>query len=710
MKTQSRRAGNILGSVRAENDTAMLARAFVETAEYRALIETQDFNFVVGRRGTGKSALFDRVNEHFQRHGKVFLYAARPQEYEALALQQSFAPYATTYSEMRALSRLVWKVHLLLLVAESLVAHYKAERSDHYFFLRDFLLDHKRLVSNTDATRCAEIIRYVAVDQTKSSDLLAGIAGQFQIARLQRAVQSILKELNRTAVILYDGLDEGWSSDAPSTAVVGGLGLAIADFSDANSGIHGTLFIRDNMFRALAHLDNDFSRHIEGNTLRLHWDEETLFQLVGERLKVALGLESMENIGRVWNRFVEHSLQGREGFELCLRLTLYRPRDILVLLNRAYVEASRHQRDHVSERDIDATATSISHDRLQDLVKEYQAVLPGLREFIELFHGAPATRPISEVLSVVDTAVEMDAYIEQEKSDFAIFGSGKQILHALFGVGFIGFEDKSLEGRFAFNHDGSGTRIETIGEESACMVHPSYWRSLEIEPTLSAAQVSVEIGDDYKPLDPSQVKDIRTRRLGQVISELPNLEEGAADAVKFEEWVGQVIKILFAGRLSNPELKPNADAIQRRDLVATNSASEGFWKRILDDYGSRQVVFEIKNYASLKTEDFRQVLSYTTGEYGRFAIIVYRSEHEWPSNTEQGWIRELYHNHDRLIMPLPASVLLRCLSKLRNADRFDYTENTLNKRADTIVRSYLSLRHMPAFNESKKRRPNRKRR
>jgi hypothetical protein len=688
----------------------MLTRAFVETAEYRALIETQDFNFVVGRRGTGKSALFDRVTEHFRSHGKVFLYSARPQEHEALALQQAFSPYASGYAEMRALSRLVWKVHLLLLVAESLVKHYKAERSEQYIFLCEFLAEHKRLVSNADGTRCAEIIRTVAVDQIQGSDLLGVLATHFQVARLQRAVQATLHALNRSAIILYDGLDEGWSPDAPSTAVVGGLALAVADFADASTGIHGTLFIRDNMFRALAHLDNDFSRHIEGNTLRLHWDEETLFQLVGRRLRIALNLESIENNVRIWNRFVDHSLQGREGFVKCLHLTLYRPRDILVLLNRAYVEAMRHQREHVSANDIDSTATSISHDRLQDLVKEYQAVLPGLRMFVELFQGAPATRPISEVLALAENAVQLSQYDELAQSDFAVFGSGKQIVHALFGVGFIGFEDKTLEGRYAFSHDGSGMRIETIGEESYCMVHPSYWRALEIEPTTSATQVSIELSDDYKPLDPSQVKDIRTRRLGQVMSELPNLSEGAADAAKFEDWVAQAVKILFAGRLSNPELKPNTDAIQRRDLVATNTAATGFWRRILEDYESRQIIFEIKNYASLKNDDFRQVLSYTTGEYGRFAVIVYRSENEWPSEVEQGWIRELYHTHNRLIMPLPATVLARCLSKLRNADRFDYTESTLGKRADMIVRSYLSLRHTAVFNRPKRPRSGKRKR
>jgi hypothetical protein len=29
-------------------------------------------------------------------------------------------------------------------------------------------------------------------------------------------------------------------------------------------------------------------------------------------------------------------------------------------------------------------------------------------------------------------------------------------------------------------------------------------------------------------------------------------------------------------------------------------AEKGFWKRVFDDYGARQVIFEVKNYSSIK--------------------------------------------------------------------------------------------------------------
>jgi hypothetical protein len=55
--------GNVLGALTAEADTAMLSTAFYESRNYRELVGGSDFRFVVGRRGTGKSALCAKVSE-----------------------------------------------------------------------------------------------------------------------------------------------------------------------------------------------------------------------------------------------------------------------------------------------------------------------------------------------------------------------------------------------------------------------------------------------------------------------------------------------------------------------------------------------------------------------------------------------------------------------------------------------------------------------
>lgn len=57
--------GNVLGDVRAEQDKKMLDTAFWESADYKSLIESCDRPIIVGRRGTGKSALAHKLAQHW---------------------------------------------------------------------------------------------------------------------------------------------------------------------------------------------------------------------------------------------------------------------------------------------------------------------------------------------------------------------------------------------------------------------------------------------------------------------------------------------------------------------------------------------------------------------------------------------------------------------------------------------------------------------
>jgi hypothetical protein len=101
--------GNIFGSARAENDNKMLKEAFVETSDYHALTRTSDYNFVVGRRGTGKSALYIKTSEYFSSNKAVFLFNERIIEHEILSLQSVFTKLnLSDYNTIRSITRVVW--------------------------------------------------------------------------------------------------------------------------------------------------------------------------------------------------------------------------------------------------------------------------------------------------------------------------------------------------------------------------------------------------------------------------------------------------------------------------------------------------------------------------------------------------------------------------------------------------------------------------
>jgi hypothetical protein len=68
---------------------------------------------------------------------------------------------------------------------------------------------------------------------------------------------------------------------------------------------------------------------------------------------MALQLPQSETGIRAWNRFAKTELQGADGFSECLKRTLYRPRDILELLNHAAQTAIRNGRVEIVQDDVD---------------------------------------------------------------------------------------------------------------------------------------------------------------------------------------------------------------------------------------------------------------------------------------------------------------------------------------------------------------------
>jgi hypothetical protein len=161
--------------------------------------------------------------------------------------------------------------------------------------------------------------------------------------------------------------------------------------------------------------------------------------LVANRLRVSLNLQAENNV-KLWNRFAFGDLQGREGFLACLSYTLYRPRDIIVLLNSGFLRVARAGRSSLGREDIEVASRQVSMDRSSDLLKEYDTVFPGLKLLVRHFEKKSAIRTYGEVIESLSEAIDSNAYKQGESSDFAVLGSGHAAFFALYSVGFIGLE------------------------------------------------------------------------------------------------------------------------------------------------------------------------------------------------------------------------------------------------------------------------------
>lgn len=675
---------NVLGDVRAENDHEMLDTAFHEWQDYKSLLESDDRFVVVGRRGTGKSALTYRLMKEFgEKH--YFVVVVDPNEEEFIGLRVVAERFGTSVQRVRAAIKLGWRYSLMMEIASQLSNHYKTANLIQSSQVNNYVKEWKR--SGTTVISCLKALLRSNIKANESpEESISELASRLHIDEVTELLANTLKGINKKIVVLVDRLDEGYEPDAVGVGIVDGIVYGTDDLRSKFPEIKSVLFLRDNIFRAIQQFDQDFSRNIEGSVLRLHWDPQELFYLVCKRMRTAFN-EKTESDVKLWNQYTDESLHGREGFKKCLQLTLYRPRDIVALLNNAFQSAKKQSRAVITNFDLVESSKYISNVRYDDLGKEYSSVFPGITILTKAFTGKSSRISIEEARETVNAVLQRKDLEPQVLQHLTLLESADEILKALYAVGFLGLLDQT--GNFVFCHDGS-KQEKFFSEASWLLVHPCYWSALDIKSEPLTADTAEEIYDEYEITLASQSKEIRDKMVGRIVSELQEINAGDEDAHLFEDWCKRAISLIFAGQLTNLQLRPNNNATSRRDVVATNEGLKGFWQRILNDYNTRQVVFEIKNFEKLTVNEYRQVFSYLGKEYGKCGFIVCRDKiKELAKGADLDAFREFY-TKDVVIVKLTASFLVAMLNKLRSPQKFDVANDMLSKHIDEHIRLYAN--------------------
>jgi len=677
---------NLLGDVRAENDQSMLGTAFYEWQDYKILFESDDRFVVVGRRGTGKSALTYRLQKEW-RDKKYFVVVVAPDEEDVFGLRSVAAKFGATVTRVRAAIKIAWRYAMAMEIAIQLHAHYKTQKAIQASKLMLPMFKWEKCGTNI-VSRLKSTLRGCLILGESPEDAVSELAVRLDVNALVAEVDSVLSGLGRKAMVIIDRLDEGYESDDIGIGIVDGIIYGADDLRSKTKNIKSVLFLRDNIFRAIQVSDQDFTRNIEGSVLRLHWDTQELFYLVCKRLRVALALD-IESDMRLWNSVTSNELHGREGFRVCLKLTLYRPRDLISLLNTAFHNARKQGRQTLIPADLLASATHISAIRYDDLRKEYSSVFPGIAEVTRAVATCGPRLKLEDGIAALDELAASSELSPETALHMKILGGSEEVLKTLYGIGFLGAGDEA-SGNYIFSHDGKRTdRLFHPG--TTLLVHPCYWNALGIQDETPGEEGSEEIFDEYEITISSQVKEQRKLNIGRMISELNQIEPGADDAALFEDWCKRAIDLISARRLTNVQLKPNGNASSRRDIVATNNATEGFWRRVREDYASRQVVFEVKNYERLGMEEYRQANSYLVNEYGKFALIICRDKQkELSKGADLDAFREFYQLHHSMIVKVTASFIVALLSKLRSPQKYDATDEQLEKHLDNHIRLYAA--------------------
>jgi len=674
---------HVLGQIVAENDSESLDSVFFPSKEYHFAKESNFGGIVVGRRGTGKSAIFYKLKQETEGLKNTLLVARSPTEEDMLMLRASLKNRSQNYKISRVIIKICWKYAILMQLAKAISSHYKIKTSENAIQLAKFSAAWYAYGQN-DCTQIAVFLETFPAEN-KEESLITLLNSKLQISRVQDLISAIMGKFSGSVLCITDRIDEGYIPDETGLALIAGIVNGTTEINHTLPKVKIIVFCRDNIFRALSKNDDDFTRNIEGQEIRLNWNESTLLDLVSRRISkyiFDLKVPPLE----AWSKFVSPELHGKDGFRECLRNTLYRPRDIISLLNQAYNVSLAKGLDRIDRASIAAVSTDISSVRLADLIKEYGAIIPCLSALVKGFANSPSKLNYSDIERIVNV-VKISTSDAAAMRDFDIFPLAIDIIQVLYTVGFIGWYNES-QGSYIFCHDGKSIK-SIVSPSTILLIHPCYWAALKIDDSRMSEAETKTIDDEYR-IEIAEIGNAeRDRFIGSLVSRIGLIEEGQKDASKFEEWCRDVINFGLKGHLKNVELHPNKNNTSRRDVVGTTMIDAGLGQRLSTDYGTRQLVFEVKNYVQPTINDYRQLQSYLTGHYGKIGILITRAEDDSlrKAGGELDWYKEALKDNKK-ILKLSARVIAKHLGKMRRGPAIDSLANYIESTIDRYDRVY----------------------
>jgi hypothetical protein len=432
-----------MGDVAAENEIRNLKSYFVGTAQF---FEAKRGNgrLVIGRKGSGKTAMFYAVREAMGKQNSRLVLDLKPEGHQFSKLRETVLSKLTPGFQEHTLTAF-WNYILLCEIAHKILnSEYSwAQRDDarrnrydalskayETHFIKEAGDFSERLLRQVD--RIA--FRYEGDPQVSTAGELTELLFRGEIPALDNAVAEYL-ETKDEVWLLIDNLDKGWPTRGSSREDI----LILRTLLEASRKLQRQLARRDVAFQCLIFLRNDIYEHLIQETpdkgkdtaIVLDYDDPELFKNIAlERIKLSTGLKgSFEDI---WAAVFDTHIGIEDSFQYILDRTLMRPRDLLNFLHRTIEIAINRGHDRVHQDDITKGEAVYSEDILLSIVFELRDVLPHIQNPLYVFLGCASHMSKNEVLSLLKKA----GYAEKDLDS---------ALKLLVWFGFLGVQENGNE-------------------------------------------------------------------------------------------------------------------------------------------------------------------------------------------------------------------------------------------------------------------------
>lgn len=430
------------GDPAAENEQDRLSSYFLETEQFR-LTMSGDLNIVLGRKGSGKTAVFLQVRNRVRENRSNIVIDLQPEGYQLIKLKD----FVLRQLELGARKEFIasfWKYIVWLEVAHKLlekdekIIRYDSRIIPAYDRLRD-AYDQRVEGSGDFAERLSGLIDRIcgrfddSMDNAtplSSSKILEVVYGS-EIRSIREEVLNYLKSKG-LVFLLFDNIDRLWTApgfDELDASIVVGLVESLADvrkrFERERIDFYWAIFLRSDVFEFVIRGMSDYGKLSVDN---VEWnDPALLIRLIRNRILSGLGATE-EEWDDLWDAVSVQHVGGQKTLDYLVEYSLMRPRYLIRLFEMARRRAITLGKSRIDESDYEAAVDELGWQVLEDFDRELVDVVPDVEDLI--FDIVQIESPM--------TFRNLEAIINQRVADPNLVD---QIVDVLIWTGCIGAAD-----------------------------------------------------------------------------------------------------------------------------------------------------------------------------------------------------------------------------------------------------------------------------
>jgi hypothetical protein len=482
------------GASAAENEMRTLHYYYLKTDAFLKALRGES-QLVVGRKGSGKSAIFLQIRDKERSSGDNIVLDLKPDGYKLIKFKEQILNFLEEGTFQHTITAF-WEYILLLEICHKILdvdkKRYKIQsdlfapyvkledlfRAEDYLTEGDFVERMTRLMNNITKVYKNKYGEKEKVRLTNPE--ITDFIYRNDIKKLRSALIDYLKFKDKVW-LLFDNIDKGWPSNGLTSedltiirSLVEGARSIQREFAVKKINVFPVIFLRNDVYELLVNKTADKQKEAKAI---LDWvDPDLLKEMIRLRIASSIECEPHEEapteFNDLWRNICVSHYDGEETFQYLVERSLMRPRFLINLLNQCKSVAINLNHSKINTSDIEKGFSLYSVDLLTDISYEIRDVLPEAENI--LYGFIQSDREMNqEALTTLIRSIINDGNLVEKVVDVLLY------------YGFLGINSGTSETTYIYSINYNTQLLKGLINKgkSAITYHinPAFWPALMIK-------------------------------------------------------------------------------------------------------------------------------------------------------------------------------------------------------------------------------------